>query len=208
MIISSRKMGCEMAMPTNKINYALVMENMPNSFEPIKIYDDLKNLDQDTAQYDKIELKSFLVKNNFINAEDNIDNLQIIFSDNGIRRIKEGLIFKDKANDDMAFYVINFIYIFKKHGNLINEIYQYINNKKTISDECKNDLRNIVETRKNEDVNSFNENVNKLTSLPYYDIRTIYLFIINVLIAKVDSKNIQIEDAYRLKRTNKSEEAA
>ena len=193
-----------MSMTNNKPNYALVMENMPNSFEPINIYGDLKELDQDTAQYEKNEFKAALIKNNLINIEDNIDNLQIIFSDNGIRRIKEGLIFKDKASDDMMFYVLNFIYIFRKHGNMINEIYQYVNNKKTISDECKNVLKTIVGTRKGDD-SVFANNVNLLRSMPYYDIRTIYLFIINVLITKIDNKNIEIDNTYGLRRTNKSD---
>ncbi len=190
-----------------KTKYALVLETKPNSFEPIRMYDDLKKLDLETSQVGKNEFKTILVENNIINGNANIDNLQIIFNDNGIRKIKEGVIFKDKFNDDMTFYVINFIIIFKKHGNIINEIYQYINNKKTISNECKCILKNIVSTRKN-DVNKFEEIVNELKNMPYYDIRTIYLFIMNDLIIKINNKANEVNNEYGLKRTNKSDIAA
>lgn len=196
-----------MTQEENKTKYALVLETKPNSFEPIRMYDDLKKLDSETSQVGKNEFKTILVENNIINDNANIDNLQIIFNDNGIRRIKEGVIFKDKFNDDMTFYVINFINIFKKHGNIINEIYQYINNKKTISYECKCILKDIVSTRKG-DVNKFEEIVNELKNIPYYDIRTIYLFIMNDLIIKINNKANEVNNEYGLKRTNKSDIAA
>jgi hypothetical protein len=170
----------------NKTNYALVIESKPNSYQPINIYKDLESIDNLTGKYSCEEFKELLMSNNLIDDLDN--NITIIFNNNGLRKVKEGLIYKDTYSQDMAFYIINFINSFKGKANFINDLYQYVNRKKTIDAKTKEVLKNIVATRKS-DVSDFNIELNEINYLPYYDIRTMYLFIRNVLIVKIDALN-------------------
>lgn len=166
----------------NRRNYALVIETMPNSYQPITIYPKLEEIDAITSKYSSDEFKKFLLS---VNLMENVtDNIVIIFHDNGIRKVKEGLIYRDDYSSDMPTYIKNFILAFKAQANILNELYQYINNKKTISDNTKNALKNIILNRKSLE-NILNSNFNSLDSLPYYDIRTIYLYIKNNLLVKL-----------------------
>lgn len=184
-------------------NYTLVYEEMPNSFEPVLpcVLNDLKDIDNLTGKYSKDDFKNMLVQSIYMKPEDDADKLQIIFNNNGIRKVNEGIIYKDTFTYDMTYYVIRFINIYKDNGDIINELYQYINNKKTVSLEGKIILKEIVNKRK-DDVMDYEMTTDLLNNVCYYDIRTMYLFIINVLLVKIRSKLNECNDSYGLRRVN------
>lgn len=174
----------------SEINYSLVLETKPNSYDPIFIYPNISNIDTLTGHYSKEDFSRMLYKNYYID-EENIDKpLAIIYNDNGIRKVKEGIIYKDEYVNNISEYVIDFINKNKDNGNIINQIYQYVVDRKDISENFKKLLHSLIVNRKNEE--KFDSYLWKLNINSYYDVRSIYLYIINTLIPKLDDNKDNI----------------
>jgi hypothetical protein len=181
----------------NNPNYALVLEKLPNSFEPIFLFDDLLKLDAFTKKFTKEELCTYLKDNHYIENINDANYLTIIFNNNGIRRVKEGLYTKDIATADILSYIKSFLIAYQNNCELLNELFQYLNNKKTINAHTKLLLKELIISRKVD--SNYNLLLNELNSLPYYDLRTIYLYIIKNLQLKINDN----KETHRLIKNNK-----
>ena len=174
----------------NTINYTLALESRPNSYEPIYIFQNIKNIDDVTSRYMEDEFSRMLIKNYYIDENDYKMPFTIIYNDNGIRKVKEGIIYKEEYNEDMYDYIKRFILNNKDNGNIINQIYQYITNRKDVMDSSKETIHYFNIIRKE---SSFKNYLSNLDKLPYYDIRVIYLYIIRVLVPKLElNDNIKL----------------
>lgn len=169
----------------NSINYTLAMESRPNSYEPIFIFPKINNIDDLTGFYSKEDFSRMLFKNSYID-EDDIDNpLVIIYNDNGIRKVKEGVIFKNQYSDNIKLYINEFLIKYKDNGNIINQLYQYVVDRKDISNFTKHLLHNFIISRKNDEL--YAKYILELEDIPYYDLRTVYLSILNTLLPKLEN---------------------
>ena len=176
--------------------FVLVTESKPNSFEPIYWSQDnfynLKKIDEFTSSYSEEDFRDLLVDSLLLDEEDRDVPLQIIFNSNGVRRLKDGLLYKDELVDDMLLYIQDFVRDYKDDANLLNNLYQKINSDKIISPFTKGVFSSVFLSRHLE-FESIKKMLNNLEESAYVDIRTIYLYIRRVLeekINKEDSKNL------------------
>ena len=167
----------------NNTNYTLALEERPNSYEPIHMFSSLKEIDDITRKYDEEDFKKTLATGYFIDEEDMEKPLTILFNDNGVRKVKEGLLFKDECSLSMEDFIANFMAIYRDNGNLINQVYQYVISRKDFLDDSKEILHDFIIFRKED--TSYNENLSRLSELTYFEIRTIYLYIVKVLVPKI-----------------------
>ena len=170
--------------------YTLVLEPKPNSFEPIFIFNDLKELDDYTKKYNEDELIQFLLDNYYIY---NKAKLSIIFNNNGLRKLNEGVLYK-KDDYDFNDYIIEFMKKNKSNNNIINELYQIIISRKT-SDNYTKELFHLLNILKKECNNEYELNLEKIKDICYFDKRLIYLNIKNNL-------EIKLNEEIKLKRIN------
>ena len=164
--------------------FVLVAEIRPNDFKPIfycKNMYDIEEIDKYTSKYSKEEFIKHLINENDI-KDDNICDIQIIYADNGIRRLNTGVIFKEEYINNFYEYIFNFIKNNINDSNLLNDLYQKINNDKLISDYAKQSFNVLFENRHlHDDINFM---LNYLSVCDYFDLRTLYLLI---------KKNIKIK---------------
>ena len=144
-------------------NYTLALEKRPNSYEPIHIFSSLKDIDDITRKYKEDDFARILVTGYFIDEKDMNAPLTILFNDNGVRKIKEGILYKDECTLSMVDFVRNFMAIYRDNGNLINQVYQYVIDRKDIQDNTKDILHDFIIFRK-DDV-SYGTNLSKLDEL-------------------------------------------
>jgi hypothetical protein len=181
----------------NNVSFALVLEKMPNSFEPIFLFPNLNELDKFTKNFTREELCKYLIDNHYIDNVDDFNFITIIFNNNGIRRVKEGLITKDIADDNIISIIKNNLLNYQNNGEILNDLFQYLNNKKTINATTKFLLRQLIIDRKNN--NNYLLTLTKFNDLSYYDLRTIYLYMINNLQIKL----MQNKECHRTLTNNK-----
>ena len=173
-------------------NYILVNEDRPNSFNPIywtennNLYN-IKMIDYFTKNFSEEELINFFKDKKLVDKE-NI-NLQIIFNDNGIRRVKEGLIYKDNYTNDMLKFVKDYVNNIKHDTQLLNELYQKFYNNKLCDDLTKGILKVLFDNRhlKDDEIIII---INELDNCVYDDIRMMYFYIINK--PKLDNNKIKV----------------
>lgn len=177
------------------INFTLALEPKPNSFEPISIFNSLKNIDDLTSLYNESELNDLLFEEHLIEKKDYNVRKVIIFNNNGIRKVKDGLLYKDEAVLNINAFIYNFFDYFQYNNDAINEIYQFIVSKKNISDDTKKLLKNINNFKK--DNKEYNNLLDNLSCLPYYDIRTIYFYLIRVILPKIE-KEVTYSKSYKI----------
>jgi len=175
--------------------YILVNEEKPNSFEPIywiesKDFYNLERIDSFTSSFSKDDFIKYLIDNKLVNG--NI-NLQILFNNNGIRKLKDGVIFKEDYNMNMYSYIIKYILEHIKYPNIINELYQKIIHDKTISDLTKSIIKTFFDNRhlEEDEVIFILEELNRC---PYSDIRSIYYFIVRELETKENKQMVLKKD--------------
>ena len=170
----------------NNTNYTLALETRPNSYEPIFIFPSIEKIDNLTSHYNEFDFSRMLIKNYYIDQENDKCPFTIIYNDNGLRKVKEGIIYKDEYNDNMNEYIKDFMNNYRHNGNYINQIYQYITNRKDISESSKETIHYLNIIRKE---STYENNLDKIDNLSYYEIRTIYLYIIRTLIPKIELEN-------------------
>lgn len=168
-------------------NFTLALEAKPNSFEPLIIFNNLKEIDNLTSLYDEDELNKLLYEQHLIDQSDWDVKKVIIFNNNGIRKIKDGILYKNEAMLDINLFVKNFFTYFQSDGDAINELYQFINSKKAIDLGTKAILKSLNDYRKEND-SVYHHLLLELDNIPYFDLRTIYLYLIRVLIPKINKK--------------------
>ena len=175
-----------------EIKYTLALETQPNSYLPIYMFPKIKNIDDITSKYTEEDFKKMLVKNYYIDSDCVNSPLVILYNNNGVRKVKEGLIFKDYDSVNMYDFVKKFLSLYRSNGIVVNDVYQHVFDRKDINEESKETLHKINNSRKTDNYDFMLDNIYKLD---YYDIRSIYLYIINVLY-----KKIQKDDNYKLVR--------
>ena len=171
-------------------NFTLALESKPKSYEPIFRFSKLEELDDFTKKYSENELLQILLDNYYIFEK---AKLAILFYNNGLRKINEGVLYKNKDND-FDSYIINFMKKNKNNGNIINELYQIIINRKT-SDDYTKELFHIFNISRKESNNEYETYLDKIKNICYFDKRLIYMSIINTL-------EIKLNEEKKLKRIN------
>jgi len=162
----------------NDKRFVLVTEDKPNSFEPIywsqnDLYD-LKSIDKYTSMYDKEDFNNMLSNNNLVSDKEH--NYAIIYNDKGIRKLKDGVLFKNDYINDFYVYISEFLKKNKNNSQLLNNIYQKLQSDKLISNSAKRILYVIFINRSVED-KIFNAILNDLNELSYVDLRIMYVCI-------------------------------
>ena len=173
-------------------NYTLALETQPNSYTPIHIFPKIKNIDDITGSYTEEEFRKMLVKNYYIDEEYINCPLVILYNDNGIRKVKEGLTFYGYKSANMNEWVKKFMSLYRCNGNVINDIYQHVFDRKDIDEESKEILHRINNARKTD---NYDYMLDYIYNINYYDIRAIYLYINTDLYKKIDEN-----DNYKLTR--------
>lgn len=170
-------------------NFSLVIERQPKDYYPISVFSSLDELDNFTKQYSRDELSSVLVNNNYIDKSEYDCDYEIIYNNNGIRKLNDGVMYRDDAPVDIYEFVINYMLRNKEEYNIINNMYQYVISKKGISEDTYMLLDNINKDKK--DTNKYINDVLELKSINYFDIRLLYFYIIKVLLVLDKSKNLK-----------------
>ena len=161
--------------------FILVSETKPNNFEPIywtstrDLYN-LKKIDEFTSKYTILELKEHLINSNILPKEYVTPPLQIIYNDNGNRRLKYGLITKEEYSKNMLQEIKEFIIYNKENSNLLNNFIQKIKSEKIVTNNTKNILNTIFKSRTTI-IDLFKILVSDLDNINYIDERTLYLCI-------------------------------
>ncbi|MBR1416670.1 MAG: hypothetical protein IJ572_02510 [Bacilli bacterium] len=176
----------------NDEKYVLVVEERPNSYNPIywsnnDIYN-LEKIDEFTSSFDEESLFNYLIDNNMLSYIDRDKSLQIIYNNNGIRKLSSGVIYKDLFNTDMVNYVIEFIQNNKDNSDILNKLYQKVLSDRLISTYTKEIISNIFRLRK-ENVEDLKTIINNLCDSKYVDIRIIYLYIKKELELQLEVNN-------------------
>ena len=173
------------------LKFVLVTEKRPNSFEPIywtnnSLYN-LRNIDNFTSKFNEEVFRKVLVDNSLLAKEDEEAPFQIIYNDNGIRKLKSGVFFKEDYSDNIFRYIISFIKDNYNNKELLNNLYQKVHSDKIISNNSKNIIYNVFANRQfdlNEDI------LNTLNQSDYVDIRNIYYYIRKELEPKLNKKRV------------------
>ncbi len=177
----------------NDIKYILVNEPKPNSFEPIywSLFGcyDLKLIDNFTSKYSKEELENYLIDNNMLLNHDNKKSFEIIYYDNGNRKLKYGVLYKEDLVEDMVFYIEEFIKNNQSNSQILNDLNQKVQSENIINDVTKELIKMIFNNR-NCEYNELRQLIIKLYNCSYVDIRTIYLTINKELKPKLAKKLI------------------
>ena len=168
--------------------YILANEDRPNNFNPIYWIDskelyDLKSIDLFTKDYTYGEFIRYLKLNGLIDT--NKYSFQIVFNNNGIRRVKDGLMYKEDYNPNMLLYVKDFITNNIKTNGILNELYQHVSSDKNVEKYTKSILKVLFDNR-HLDSEELSIIIEELNNSSYYDIRLIYFYIIRELINKKD----------------------
>ena len=175
-----------------KKNFALVLETRPNSFDAINWQENnvcsLKEIDDFTSKYNEDDFKLFLVNNNMVEENDINAPLQIIYNDNGVRRLNNGLLYKEEYNDQMMLFIKNYIKDNLNNLNLLNEFVQKIKNDKLISEFSKEIISIMFDNRKlpYEELMVI---LDELDDCNYIDKRTIYLYAYRLNKLSLDNQN-------------------
>lgn len=172
-------------------HFVLTIEERPNDFKPL-LNDNLQTIeeiDNFTSKYTKEEFVNYLISNNIITGNYN-DNFQIIFNNNGIRRLDTGIIFKDNYIESFDNYICNFIRSNISNSNVLNELIQKINNNRLLSDYIKEIFKVLFNNRHlpEEDLDYI---LSYISVTDYLDLRIIYLIIKKNIESKIKEKKLK-----------------
>lgn len=175
-----------------KKKFALVLETRPNSFDTINWQENnvctLKEIDKFTSRYNEEDFRSFLVENDCIDEEDMYAPLQIIYNDNGIRRLNNGVLYKDEYNHNMVGFIEEFINNNLVNLNMLNDLVQKVKKDRLISEYAKEILLTMFDNRKL----PFDELkiiLDELNDCYYEDIRSIYMYVKRIIEINLDKQN-------------------
>ena len=170
----------------NDYMFVLVSEDKPNSYSPIylPIEDpyNIKAIDDFTSQFSKEELRKYLINQNLL--DDNDNDSKIIYNNNGIRKLKSGVIYEEDFVNNKALYIVNFIKFNRNNKNIMNELLQRIKNERLISKETKEYFYTII-SNNNFDYDTLMFAYKDILSCKYIELRIIYLYIRNELELKI-----------------------
>ena len=172
------------------MKYVLVNERRPQDFMPIYWSNEsnmykLDKIDYFTSKFSEEEFKKYLISNDLVD-NDNI-NLQIIFNDGKIRKLKDGLIYKDEYQSDYLEYIKEFIKNNVDNKPIINELIQKTKSNVLISEYTK-ELLSLILINSHLPKDEILFLLDRLKGSYYIESRTIYLYIKRVLEVKVNNK--------------------
>ena len=173
----------------DKKRFALVLESRPNSFDTINWQENnvcsLKEIDSFTSKYSEEDFRNFLVENDFIDEVDMYAPLQIIYNDNGVRRLNNGLLYKDEYNYNMILFIEEFI---QNNPNDLNDLVQKIKNDRLISNYAKELIFTVFDNRKLP-FDELKVILDELNDCYYEDKRSIYLYVKRLLEIRLEKQN-------------------
>ena len=146
--------------------YILANEDRPNNFNPI-YWNDLKSIDNFTKDFTFGEFIKYLKLNGLLDGYRY--NFQIVFNNNGVRKVSDGVMFKEDYNPNMLLFVKEYIINNISNANYLNEIFQNINSDKQVEDLTKSIVKVIFDNR-HLNLDELNIIINELDNCPYYDI--------------------------------------
>ena len=137
----------------------------------------IKEIDDFTSKFVKDDLQKYLTSHEYIKKEDQFYPLQILYSDNGVKKLNSGIMYLDDFSENM---ILNSMDILKQVANLSNDnniitaFFEKLSKNNLISPKTKMILNvlNSFSEFYNLDVNQIAE---KLKDIPYLDQRIMYL---------------------------------
>lgn len=165
----------------NELHFVLVLEKHPNDYDPIywtesnDLYD-LEAIDKFTSKYSSDELKSYLIEECLLSEEQKDLPLQIIYNNNGYRKLKHGLIYKDDNIEDFTNNIENFILSNQNNSEILNNLFQKIQSERLISQFTKQLIMVAFKNRNLGDV-YLKKIIDKIDNCRYLDRRMLYFFV-------------------------------
>lgn len=148
--------------------YYLAVETRPRNYFPINLNDlnifnssptSLDKLDALTLKFSKPEIFKAIKENNLLDIDLNMNLVIIYYENNNIRKI-------DALTKEINFDMWDFLKKNYNNKNVINKIYNFLNNK--ISEE---EFKSIRES------NDLEEFINNVSKLSYLNQRKLYFYL-------------------------------
>lgn len=148
--------------------YYLAVETRPRNYFPINLSDlnifnssptSLDKLDALTLKFSKPEILDAIKESNLLDIDINMNLVVIYYENNNIRKI-------DALTKEINFDMWDFLKKNYNNKNIINKIYNFLNNK--ISEE---EFKSIKES------NDLKEFINNISKLSYLNQRKLYFYL-------------------------------
>ena len=179
--------------------FLLVVEVSENKYEPVvwkkTIISTIEEIDDFTSKFVKDDFRNYLISHDYIDRKFKYNSIQILYSDNGIKKIKSGVLYLNDYSNNMLEDVINLFKNISSFDNsklVIGKFIKEICSDSMLSSKTYN-LLQLIE-KNNGFINFDNSNIlEQLKDINYMDRRIMYLTSLklkNTLLEKDKNKSI------------------